>query len=506
MTLASRALTRPVQLLTGAVSRIAGGDLTVRPASLSRDELGWLAADFRRMAQGLGSLVVDVQAASRGVEDVTRAVGAIGGRVRASAAEEQDGLRVLQGSLETMQGSVAQVARGVGGLGDNVHATTAALGDLASALALVRRQAGDLEGRSAETGADVHRLAETGRRAQALLAALAGQVDGVRVTLGRGHRLAVGPGDLGHRRPAGGGPGGRDRRARRSGGAGGGGRHREGALGRVRRQAAGHPARPALRRHRPHPRLRGRGGGAHQPPLAQRLHHRHPGRRARQALRGGGRPDPRAGGADLLLHQVDRRHHPGRARRRGGHGPAHRPGRRPGRRRRGGRAEVGQRAAGDALRHLAHPRERRRHPRRGAGARALHPRGEHAGDAGLGGHPRPGGGHAAHREGRVGAGRRLPRHGGPRRRRGPGAGGAGRPRPAPAGEPHLHRRAPVGDRSRGGAPRRGHPRGARGPRPAAAHRLPARLHRDRAGRGGRQAGGALAGAGPAAGTRFKVEG
>jgi methyl-accepting chemotaxis protein len=170
--MAARGLTFSVSSLGQAADRIASGDLTVSPPSLSRDELGQLAGHFRRMSQGLAALVTDVQAASRGVHDASREMEAIGARVKNGAKEEHERVRAVQGAVEAMQGSVATVAGGVDTVAEYVHTTSAALGALAAALEDVRREARDLEGRTASAGADFDKVAEAGRRAQTQLGAL----------------------------------------------------------------------------------------------------------------------------------------------------------------------------------------------------------------------------------------------------------------------------------------------------------------------------------------------
>jgi len=90
--LAARSITTPLRDLGRAADRIASGDLTVSPASISRDEMGQLAADFRRMTQGLKSLVVDVRGASQGVSAGAREAGAIGEQVRRGALGQHEGL------------------------------------------------------------------------------------------------------------------------------------------------------------------------------------------------------------------------------------------------------------------------------------------------------------------------------------------------------------------------------------------------------------------------------
>jgi methyl-accepting chemotaxis protein len=179
--LAAKSLTVPIGFLGQAADRIASGDLTASPPSVSRDELGQLAVDFRRMAHGLSLLVTDVQAASRGVEVATRDMGDIGVRVKGGAGEEHERVLAVEAAVEAMQGSMAMVGQGIDGLADYVHSTSSAVGEMAAALDEVRQQAGDLERRMDSANTDVERLSEAGRRAQTQLGALdalAGNAEG----------------------------------------------------------------------------------------------------------------------------------------------------------------------------------------------------------------------------------------------------------------------------------------------------------------------------------------
>jgi methyl-accepting chemotaxis protein len=156
--LAARAITLPFGALGRAADRIASGDLTASPASVSHDEMGRLAADFRRMAQGLKSLVVDVQSASEGVSIGAREAGAIGERVRVGAQGQHAGVVAVQGAVEAMAGSVSQVEKGVGGLSDYVAATTHAVGEMAAAFEEVRKKGVELEQAMAAAMADVEHV------------------------------------------------------------------------------------------------------------------------------------------------------------------------------------------------------------------------------------------------------------------------------------------------------------------------------------------------------------
>ncbi len=179
--LAARSITAPLVPLGRAAVSMAAGDLTATPPALSADEIGRLAGDFRRMAHGLSALVQDVQAASRGVQDGTTDVGAIGARVQGGAREEHERVLAVKVAVEAMQGSVVAVSTGIEGLSEYVHSTSAAVGEMTAALEEVRRHAAELERRSQDAGADVEKLSDAGRRAQTQLGtldALAGTAQG----------------------------------------------------------------------------------------------------------------------------------------------------------------------------------------------------------------------------------------------------------------------------------------------------------------------------------------
>jgi methyl-accepting chemotaxis protein len=179
--LAARALTIPLRSLGRAAERIAAGDLTASPPSVSHDEMGQLAADFRRMTDGLKSLVLDVQGATRGISDGAAEAEAIGGQVRGGAQAQHQGVLAMHASVEAMEQQVAFVARGVGSLSEYITATTVAVGEMASALDEVRHKGAELD-RAMDTAlADVDTLASAGREAESTLGeveAVAGQAAG----------------------------------------------------------------------------------------------------------------------------------------------------------------------------------------------------------------------------------------------------------------------------------------------------------------------------------------
>jgi len=172
--LAARAITLPFRSLGRAADRIASGDLTASPPSLSRDEMGQLAADFRRMAQGLKGLVVDVQSASEGVSLGAREAGAIGQRVHEGALDQRAGVEHVHGSVEAMDESIALVSRGLGGLSEYVSGTTLAVGEMATSFEEVRRKGAELERAMESALRDVENLAHAGHEAESTLGELEG--------------------------------------------------------------------------------------------------------------------------------------------------------------------------------------------------------------------------------------------------------------------------------------------------------------------------------------------
>jgi methyl-accepting chemotaxis protein len=170
--LAARAITLPLRTLGRAADRIASGDLTASPPSLSRDEMGQLAAEFRRMVDGLKALVLDVKTASEGVTSGAREAGAIGDQVRKGALDEHAGILEMHAAVEAMDGSVHQVSRGAGGLSEYVSATTNAMEEMGAAVEEVQKKGAELLRAMEAALRDVEHLATAGRDAEARLGEL----------------------------------------------------------------------------------------------------------------------------------------------------------------------------------------------------------------------------------------------------------------------------------------------------------------------------------------------
>jgi methyl-accepting chemotaxis protein len=169
---AARAITIPLRELGKAAGRIASGDLSAGPPSVSRDEMGQLAADFRSMSQGLASLVAAVQDAGRGVDQAGRELAAIGEGVKRGALGQHGGIVSVEGAVEAMQGSIGLVAEGVDGLSEYVASTSAAVTEMSAALEEVRRQGAELERTMESAMREVDGLSDAGRKAEGALRSL----------------------------------------------------------------------------------------------------------------------------------------------------------------------------------------------------------------------------------------------------------------------------------------------------------------------------------------------
>ena len=170
--LAASAITMPLRTLGKAAERIAAGDFTDLPPSVSGDEMGGLAAQFRGMGLGLSGLLREVQSASESVSQGAREAGAIGDRVRRGALDQHAGVRAVQQAVASMEGSMSLVSRGLVALSEYVSATTRAVSEMAEAFDGVQHRASDMEKAMESSMADVERLGAAGHDAEARLASL----------------------------------------------------------------------------------------------------------------------------------------------------------------------------------------------------------------------------------------------------------------------------------------------------------------------------------------------
>ena len=170
--LSANVIAGPMSALGRAADQIASGDLTVSPPTVSADEMGLLAAQFRRMALGLTGLVREVKLASEKVSSGAAEAGSIGERVRRGALEQLEGVRQVQGAVEEMESSMASVSRGLLVVSDYVAATSRSVIDMSEAFDEVKTKGVELERAMASALGDMESLSAAGRDAEGRLTAL----------------------------------------------------------------------------------------------------------------------------------------------------------------------------------------------------------------------------------------------------------------------------------------------------------------------------------------------
>jgi methyl-accepting chemotaxis protein len=166
---AAGAMTQPFLALGSAAERLAAGDLTAVAPTVSRDEVGMLADRFRRVSRLVSDLVREVGEACQGVSAGLVEADALGARLRDGSEAEQSRVASVHQAVGDMEGSMALVSRGLGGLSDYVSATTRTVGEMADAFEEVRRRAGELERAMGAALGDVEHLGTAGRDAEARL-------------------------------------------------------------------------------------------------------------------------------------------------------------------------------------------------------------------------------------------------------------------------------------------------------------------------------------------------
>ncbi|MDT8862816.1 methyl-accepting chemotaxis protein [Alkalihalobacillus sp. MEB130] len=83
----SRNIANPIKQLKTHVSKVAAGDLTVKSASASRDEVGQLTIDFNDMVQQMKGLIQSVQRSANEVNESAESLSAISEKTIASSQE-----------------------------------------------------------------------------------------------------------------------------------------------------------------------------------------------------------------------------------------------------------------------------------------------------------------------------------------------------------------------------------------------------------------------------------
>jgi methyl-accepting chemotaxis protein len=113
-------LSRRMSGLTGALTRLAGRDLTVRVDDRRRDEIGEAAAALDTAAAELRSVMREVTVASEEVAGTARQVSATGGEMSAAADTAAERAGTVSTSAETVSHVVQTVAAGAEEMGASI--------------------------------------------------------------------------------------------------------------------------------------------------------------------------------------------------------------------------------------------------------------------------------------------------------------------------------------------------------------------------------------------------
>jgi len=103
-------LTRAVANVVAQAERAAGGDLTVRIAATSQDELGQMARALNRMLESFHDLMTRVQHATHQTANASRQLAAGSEQLSSGAGEQASSLEETTATLEEMGASITQNA------------------------------------------------------------------------------------------------------------------------------------------------------------------------------------------------------------------------------------------------------------------------------------------------------------------------------------------------------------------------------------------------------------
>ncbi|MGP0587194.1 methyl-accepting chemotaxis protein [Paenibacillus timonensis] len=98
--LISRMISKPVTQLMTAAEKIANGNLDVEIVNVHRDEVGVLAASFRKMTDNLNEVMTHIQAASEQVASGSKQVSDVSIALSQGATEQASSIEQLSASIE----------------------------------------------------------------------------------------------------------------------------------------------------------------------------------------------------------------------------------------------------------------------------------------------------------------------------------------------------------------------------------------------------------------------
>ncbi len=104
----TRSITRPINAAVGAAERLAEGDLTVRLASDSKDEVGLLMNAMQNMIGKLTQIIGEVRTAADNLTNAAGQVSATAQSLSQSSSEQAASVEETTSSMEQMTASIAQ--------------------------------------------------------------------------------------------------------------------------------------------------------------------------------------------------------------------------------------------------------------------------------------------------------------------------------------------------------------------------------------------------------------
>jgi methyl-accepting chemotaxis protein len=113
----------PLTKLSGSISQVAGGDLTVRAEISSEDELGRLGQDFNRMTGELNQAILTVEKAAEGVASGSAQLAASAEQMARTVEENAKVGEALQGAGQGVMNALGQLMGNVENLADHTRRT-----------------------------------------------------------------------------------------------------------------------------------------------------------------------------------------------------------------------------------------------------------------------------------------------------------------------------------------------------------------------------------------------
>lgn len=137
LVLAARKLATRVKRLAGVMDQAAEGDLTVRGADLSPDEVGMLNSNFNEMLERLSGIVISIRAAVGELRMIGTNVGAVASQGLKLAEGQKDAADRTKSAARQIRQSVEEVTSSVEGLSSSAVMNAASIQQMVSSTAQI---------------------------------------------------------------------------------------------------------------------------------------------------------------------------------------------------------------------------------------------------------------------------------------------------------------------------------------------------------------------------------